>query len=169
MFKRILVALILLGGTFSARAAEERNILQKTLQNVDIAPSLVMNQGWVPYPVYSDRAGWNSLLDEFIPSLIAMGDENLDYQWIPITDDDYLAYDRYGDREVMENKLIANSSTLGRLLIAELAEGKGRYLNDIVRGVEYFCNLRSWAISVHLAKYQKCMSPLPDPSENILA
>ena len=92
MFKHILVALILLGGTFSARAGEERDILQKTLQNVDIAPSLVMNQGWVPYPVYSDRAGWNSLLDEFIPSLIAMGDENLDYQWIPITDDDYLAY-----------------------------------------------------------------------------
>ena len=169
MFKRILVALILLGGTFSARAFEERNILQKTLQNVDIAPSLVMNQGWVPYPVYSDRAGWNSLLDEFVPSIIEMGDKYLDFKWIEITDDDYLAYDRYGDRAVMENKLIENSCTLGRLLIAELAEGKGRYMNDIVKGVEYFCNLRSWALSVHLAKLQKSKSPLPDPSENILA
>lgn len=169
MFKHILVALILLGGTFSARAAEERNILQKTLQNVDIAPSLVMNQGWVPYPVYSDRIGWNSLLDEFVPSIIEMGDKYLDFKWIEITDDDYLAYDRFGDRAVMENKLIENSCTLGRLLIAELAEGKGRYLNDITKGVEYFCNLRSWALSVHLAKFQKSMSPLPDPSENILA
>ena len=169
MFKRILVAIILLGGAFSARAGEERNILQKTLQNVDIAPSLVMNQGWVPYPVYSDRTGWNSLLGEFVPSIIEMGDKYLDFKWIEITDDDYLAYDRYGDRAVMENKLIENSCTLGRLLIAELAEGKGRYLNDITKGVEYFCNLRSWALSVHLAKFQKSMSPLPDPSENILA
>ena len=169
MFKRILVAIILLSGSLSSHAVEERNILQKTLQNVDIAPSLVMNQGWVPYPVYSDRAGWESLLDEFIPSIIKMGDENLGYQWLEITDDDYLAYDRYGDRAVMEDKLIANSCTLGRLLIAELAEGKGRYLNDITKGVEYFCNLRSWALSVHLAKFQKSRSPLPDPSENILA
>lgn len=105
MFKRILVAIILLGGAFSARAGEERSILQKTLQNVDIAPSLVMNQGWVPYPVYSDRTGWNSLLGEFVPSIIEMGDKYLDFKWIEITDDDYLAYDRYGDRAVMENKL----------------------------------------------------------------
>ena len=169
MFKRILVAFILLSGSLSSLAGEERNILQKTLQNVDIAPSLVMDQGWVPYPVYSDRIGWNSLLDEFVPSIIEMGDKYLDFKWIEITDDDYLAYDRFGDRAVMENKLIENSCTLGRLLIAELAEGKGRYLNDITKGVEYFCNLRSWALSVHLAKFQKSMSPLPDPSENILA
>ena len=155
--------------SFSSHAYEDRDLLQKTLKNVDIAPSLVMDQGWVPYPVYSDRTGWNSLLDEFVPSIIEMGDKCLDYEWIEITDDDYLAYDRFGDRAVMENKLIENSCTLGRLLIAELAEGKGRYLNDIAKGVDYFCNLRSWAISVHLAKLQKCKSPLPDPSENIVA
>ena len=169
MFKHILVAGAFLLSSFSSHAYEDRDLLQKTLKNVDIAPSLVMNQGWVPYPVYSDRIGWNSLLDEFVPSIIEMGDKYLDFKWIEITDDDYLAYDRFGDRAVMENKLIENSCTLGRLLIAELAEGKGRYLNDITKGVEYFCNLRSWALSVHLAKFQKSMSPLPDPSENILA
>ena len=169
MFKHILVALILLGGTFSARAGEERNILQKTLQNVDIAPSLVMNQGWVPYPVYSDREGWNSLLGEYVPLIIEMGDECLNYEWKEITDDDYLAYERIGNRAVMEDKLLSNSCTLGKLLIAELAQGDGRYLNDIAKGVESFCDLRSWAVSAHLAKYQKSKSPLPDPNENIVA
>ena len=156
-------------GSLSSLAGEERNILQKTLQNVDIAPSLVMDQGWVPYPVYSDRAGWSSLLGEFVPSIIEMGDKCLDYEWKAITDDDYLAYERTGNRVVMEEKLLSNSSTLGKLLIAELAQGEGLYLNDIVKGVESFCDLRSWAVSAHLAKYQKSKSPLPDPNENIVA
>lgn len=156
-------------GSLSSHAGEERNILQKTLQNVDIASSLIMDQGWVPYPVYSDRAGWDSLLEGLKPSIVAKGDTYLGYKWIEITDDDYLAYTREGNRQVMEDKLIENSCTLGRLLIAELAQGKGRYLDDITRGVRWFCDIKSWALSVHLAKFQRCQSPLPDPSENILA
>ena len=53
--------------------------------------------------------------------------------------------------------------------IAELVEGKGRFIDDIARGVNWFCEARSWAVSAHLAKYQKSKSPLPDPSEDILA
>ena len=169
MFKHILVAGAFLLSSLSSHAYEERNLLQKTLKNVDIAPSLVMDQGWVPYPVYSDRTGWNSLLGEFVPSIIEMGDKCLNYDWQEITDDDYLAYNRTGNRAVMEDKLLSNSCTLGKLLIAELAQGEGRYLNDIARGVESFCDLRSWAVSAHLAKYQKSKSPLPDPNENIVA
>ena len=97
MYKHLLVAGILLLGSLSSLAGEERNILQKAFENVDIAPTLVVDQSWVPYPVYSDRAGWESLLDEFIPSIIKMGDENLGYQWLEITDDDYDGDDDIAD------------------------------------------------------------------------
>ena len=169
MFKHLLVAFILLSGSLSSLAGEERHILQETFKDVDIAPTLVMDQSWVPYPVYSDREGWGELVGEFSSALINLGEQSLSYQWKDITDDDYLAYTVSGDRNVMEDKLHENSGTLGRLLIAELVEGEGRFVEDIARGVNWFCEARSWAVSAHLAKYQRSKSPLPDPSENILA
>lgn len=169
MFKHLFVAGTLLLGSLSSLAGEERHILQETFKDVDIAPTLVMDQSWVPYPVYSDREGWGELVGEFSSALINLGEQSLSYPWKDITDDDYLAYMVSGDRNVMEDKLHGNSGTLGRLLIAELVEGKGRFVEDIARGVNWFCEARSWAVSAHLAKYQKSKSPLPDPSENILA
>ena len=169
MLEHLFVAGTLLWVSLSSLAGEERNILQKAFENVDIAPTLVVDQSWVPYPVYSDRAGWGELVGEFSSALINLGEQSLSYQWKDITDDDYLAYTVSGDRNVMEDKLHGNSGTLGRLLIAELVEGEGRFIDDIVRGVDWFCHVRSWAVSAHLAKYQRSKSPLPDPSENILA
>ena len=131
------------------------------------AQSLVMNQGWVPYPAYDDRAGWDAYLGEYKDILIAKGEACLDFSWITITDDDYLAYQLTGDRDVMEDKLLGNADALGRLLVAELAEGQGRFLDGIASGVEWFCEQPSWEVSAHLAKYQKSKSPVPDPDDQI--
>ena len=159
MLKPLLIALAMFAGAFSP--------LQKASQNVDIASSLVLCQGWVPYPSYEDREGWEDFFSEYQPVLTAMGEDVLGYQWQELTDADYLAYELTGDRDVMEDKLIGNSDALGRLMVAELAEGAGRFLPDIARGVEWFCRQPSWAVSAHLAKYQKSRSPVPDPDDQI--
>jgi rhamnogalacturonyl hydrolase YesR len=152
----MLLSLLIAGALFGA-----------SLQ-ADIAPSLVMDQRWVPYPSYADRDGWTACLGEYQPILVAKGEKYLDFEWVTITDDDYLAYDRYGDRAVMEDKQEANTDALSGLFIAELAEGKGRFLPDIGRGVKWFCEAPSWVVSAHLAKYQKSKSPLPSPDEYII-
>ncbi|MBR6346456.1 MAG: glycoside hydrolase family 88 protein [Bacteroidales bacterium] len=143
-------------------------LIALSIFSADIAPSLVMDQGWVPYPAYEDRAGWDAFLGEYSDIFIANGEKSLGFEWVTITDDDYLAYDRYGDRQVMEDKQEANTDALGQMFIAELAEGKGRFLPDIARGVQWFCNAPSWVLSAHLAKYQKSKSPLPSPDEYII-
>ncbi|MBO4435145.1 MAG: glycoside hydrolase family 88 protein [Bacteroidales bacterium] len=152
----MLLSLLIAGALFGA-----------SLQT-DIAPSLVMDQGWVPYPLYADRDGWTAFLGEYQPIMVAKGEKYLGFEWVTITDDDYLAYDRYGDRAVMEDKQEANTDALSGLFIAELAEGKGRFLPDISRGVKWFCEAPSWVVSAHLAKYQKSKSPLPSPEEYII-
>lgn len=157
MFTSLLLACILSTG-----------LLQKASQTVDIAPSLVMNQGWVPYPAYADRQGWEGLLGEYRKPLIAKGEACLCYQWLEISDDDYLAYDRNDDRHASEDKLAANRSALSELFIAELSEGKGRFVPDIIKGVSWCCAAKSWAVVTHLKKYQKSLSPLPDPDDQII-
>lgn len=143
-------------------------ILAGLLLTGNIDSSLVTDQGWVPYPAYADRDGWNAFLGEYQPILVAKGEKSLGFDWVTITDDDYLAYDLYGDRAVMEDKQEANTDALSQMFIAELAEGRGRFLPDIARGVEWFCKAPSWVVSAHLAKYQKSKSPLPSPDEYII-
>ena len=144
------------------------NPLQKASQNVDIASSLVLGQGWVPYPLYEDRDGWAAFLGEYQDDLSDDGVEFIGYTWQDITEEDYLAHERYDDRHPMEDKYFANERALRNLFIAELAEGKGRYMNDIAAGVEWYCGMYSWAVVSHLAKYQKSLSPVPDHSEQII-
>ena len=134
---------------------------------MEIASSLVMGQGWVPYPDYSDRQGWDGFFGEYRTILIDNGEKALAYRWQELTDDDYLAYELTGDRDIMEDKLLGNADALGRLLVAELAEGQGRFLDGIAGGVEWFCRQPSWEVSAHLAKYQKSQSPIPDPDDQI--
>lgn len=143
-------------------------ILQQASQNVDIVSSLVMGRGWVPYPAYSDRQGWEDFLGEYQGILAAKGEKYLNYQWADITDADYLAYELSDDRHSSEDKLEANRTALSALFIAELAQGEGRFLPDIKRGVSWFCKAPSWAVVTHLAKYQKSGRALPDPDDIII-
>ena len=129
MLFSLLIALSLLAAEIPGQAGYDAK---------DIAPSLVMNQGWGPYPSYADRDGWADYLGEYQNILTGKGEQYLDFQWVTISDDDYLAYERYGDRHAMEDTQEANTDALVGLFIAELAEGKGRFLPDIARGVDWF-------------------------------
>lgn len=135
---------------------------------INIASSLVMNQGWVHYPSYEDRDGWAAFLGEYQSDLSDDGMEFIGYEWQVITEADYMAHELYDDRHPMEDKYFANERALRNLFIAEIAEGKGRYLKDIAAGVEWYCSMYSWAVVSHLAKYQKCLRPVPDRSEQII-
>ena len=42
-----------------------------------------MKQAWVPYPAYTDRAAWDSLMGPNKQRLIAAGEKLLDYKWKP--------------------------------------------------------------------------------------
>ncbi len=83
-----------------------------------------MKQAWVPYPAYTDRAAWDSLMGPNKQRLIAAGEKLLDYKWQLIPATAYLEYERSGNRKVMEVPYDANRQALNALMLAELAEGK---------------------------------------------
>ena len=112
-------------------AYTERNLLQNSVTKEQLKEALVMNGAWVPYPAYSDREGWNSLLnDEDRQTLIKAGEKMLDYKWQVIRATDYLEYERSGERNIMQNPYEANRKAINVLMMAELAEGKGRCTYD---------------------------------------
>lgn len=151
-----------------ARADEERNLLQHSADLARIKEALVLNQKWVPYPDYADRTGWDKLTGEFKEQLIDAGEKYLSFNWRIVKATQYLEYERSGNRVIMEDPLEENNRALGALVIAELAEGKGRFTEAIIDGVFHTCEMTSWALSAHLGSYQKTKRALPDHREDIL-
>lgn len=52
-----LILLTILFSSYFCTAHEHRDLLQKETDLSTLKKSLVMNQKWVPYPDYNDRAG----------------------------------------------------------------------------------------------------------------
>ena len=168
--KRRILSLVcfIIVAAFQLQASEKRDYLQKAADINKLKEVLVMNQEWVPYPDYTDRAGWDKFLGEYKNGIIKDGEQYLGFDWKVVKATDYLAYERTGNRAIMENPLGANNKALGALVVAELAEGKGRFIDEIINGVYHLCEMDSWALSAHNGSLSKTHRALPDFREKIL-
>lgn len=163
------LCLLLLLGLCSVRAMayEPRNLLQKLAGPDRVKESLLPREQWIKYPAYSDRAGWERLTGPLRQQLIADGEAMLGYQWKVVNATDYLEYERTGNRQAMEQPFGENNRALSRLVFAELTEGKGRFIDQIINGIWHTCNMPSWSLSAHLPA-QKTKRSLPDYHEQII-
>lgn len=169
-FLRVMLVLLLnVAGVFTLHAYTERNLLQRLVggNEMRLSESLVMNQEWVPYPAYTDRTAWDALLGEDKKRLIQEGERLLDYEWKIIRATDYLEYERSGERNIMQHPYDANRKAINTLMLAELAEGKGRFIDQLLNGVVLSCEMTSWVLSAHLPR-QTSKRSLPDYREQII-
>ncbi|MEI7423739.1 MAG: heparinase II/III family protein [Prolixibacteraceae bacterium] len=166
--KKILLMLVLMSSMFIANAWEKRDLLQKRSDLSSLKSSLILNQKWVQYPGYKDRNGWDQLTKGVKKEIISKGEAALDYEWKVVKATDYLEFDKSGSRTIMEIPFNSNNTALADLVLAELAEGKGRFMNQIVNGIWQSCEMTSWALSAHIGREQHEKTALPSPKENII-
>ena len=77
----ITIVCLLLWTVAHLHAYEKRDLLQKEADFEKVKSALIMEQKWVPYPDYSDRAGWDKLLGDYKEKYIRKGESYLDYEW----------------------------------------------------------------------------------------
>lgn len=150
MKKHTIFTLLVSGLLAQTLQAEERNLLSGNYTERQVSEWIVRDQKWVDYPDYTDRNGWDSLTGENKQWLIERGEKRLKYEWKMNVATDYLTYERTGDRQAMQSKQTANNNALSDLVLAELAEGKGRFIDQIINGVWMECERTSWVLSAHL-------------------
>lgn len=150
-----------------AKAYEHRDLLQKKASLLQVKESLVPKNQWIKYPAYTNRAAWDLLTGSHKQELIQKGEQYINYEWKVIKATDYLEYERSGSRIAMENPFGSNNAALSHLLLAELAEGKGRFMDQIINGVWQACEMSSWVLSAHLGA-QKSKRSIPDFNEQII-
>lgn len=156
-------AIIFLHTTMSA----ERNLLAGNFNPETISEALIPAQKWVPYPDYNKRDAWEALFGRNRDNIIKRGERQLNYQWQVIRATDYLEYERSGNRNIMQDPNSDNNNALSDLVFAELAEGKGRFIDQIINGVFYNCERTSWVLSAHLTA-QKSGRTLPETAEQVI-
>lgn len=122
---------------------------------------------WLPYPSYTDREGWDKMLGSHASYLVSQGEKYLDYKWQNVPATAYLAYERTGERNVMQEPLKSDRIALNTLMLAELAEGKGRFTDQLIDGMWHICHMPSWVLSAHLPR-QRSHRSLPDPREQLI-
>lgn len=131
-------------------AYAERNLLQGCISLEELKKNLVIDQKWVDFPSYEDRKGWKDFFGTYYDGLIKNGEKLLDYNWQVVKASDYLEFERTGNRKIMETPFDRNNKAIVKLMLAELAEGKGRFMDQLINGVFHTCEMTSWALSAHL-------------------
>lgn len=146
----------------SAQSNTETDILQKAAEGIN----------WESiekpaFPSYYDRSFWSSLPENWQQEYIKEGEKYVAYAWPAVTATSFLRFMQDGNRKAMEEINNERRVALGSLVMAELVEGKGRFINPIIDGVFAFCEQTSWCNSAHLV-VQKAKGSLPDVTEPII-
>lgn len=127
----------------------------------DLERCLVSHGGFSPFPKGSDREAWHSLDGGLRKRLIASGEEYLEYEWPLVKASDYLEYVESGDRSRHAQRYFDRRFAVGTLALAECAEGKGRFLRQLMDGLWLICEETSWVIPAHERNASRARGPLP--------
>lgn len=165
--KKTLITYILLFFFINIQAYTKRDLLQKETKLVTLKDKLLFNQKWVTYPDYTNRNGWDQLLTDNKLYIISQGEKYLGYKWQVVQATDYLDFERTGTRITMEKPLNENLTAISSLFLAELAEGKGRFMDQIINGIFHSCEMTSWVLSAHLVIQQSHRS-MPDHNTQVI-
>jgi hypothetical protein len=166
MFGRVMVFLVCL---LCATAVDaQKNLLSQHPLTTQLSSVLVAVDQWKPFPTAADRAAWEAFPQEVREGYIRRGEEALDYAWPALKATDFLGFVRTGDRSHYEGLRSERRRQLQVLVMAEVMEGKGRFMDQIANGVWATCEETWWGVPAHVGA-QKAGSGLPDIDEPVIA
>jgi len=143
-------------------AQEPRFLLMKEAHDLDLGKVLIKDFSELKFPDYKDRAFWENLPGKIQADYIKKAEQYLDYDWPVVKATDYLEIIRSGDRR--QNVYSKPRAALTALVMGELVEGEGRFLDDLINGVWYYSEQSWWGWSAHLY-IQSAPRGLPDVNE----
>ncbi|MFT3825286.1 MAG: heparinase II/III family protein [Chitinophagaceae bacterium] len=163
----ILLCLVLLPIGLYAGTGVERNMLAGTWNKDFLAQHLAIEKVKEMFPAYENREQWQAIDPVYKKKMIEEGEAQLEFKWQVVPAMSYLEFVKSGNRRVMEDVYNMNLTAIKKLAFAELVEGKGRFMPQIINGVWTVCEITSWSISASL-NLQKKGAGLPDVKEPVI-
>ena len=164
--KKILFFLIALGSFFHVAVCQkifkERNLLTGIGKN-ELTELIPEFGDWRPYPLLNDRDAWQMVPSLLKDSIIKKAHTLIGTGYVSVPATAYLEYVRSGKRVGGGS----NSEKLTYMMLAEIFENKGVFIDEIINGVWAICEASSWVGSAHL-HMQKVGSGLPDVTDPVV-
>ncbi|WP_209332546.1 heparinase II/III domain-containing protein [Lunatimonas salinarum] len=118
----------------------------------ELEQSLIPHSQWNPFPPVSDRTAWNSLDRATLSAYLKTANENIAYEWPYIPATKSLLIERTGDRDEYQAITFQKRRMLGTMILAEIYENQGRFIDPIINGIWSICEESFWGVPAHLPK-----------------
>ena len=110
----------------------------------------------------ADDTFWrDSIPQEMHQSYVQYGEQYLGKSWTVLPWTVFAENKQTGNRVNYEARCFEKRRQLAAIVMAEIMEGKGRFIGDIIDGIGSFCEETWWGIPAH---YSKAV-PLPELQE----
>ena len=166
--KIMFICMLFMQSFLTSNAQEGRHVLKQGF-TVDFFKQHIQEPAvWVPYPGINKSIAWKSILTtEQHAKLIKQAEGLLGYQWPMTRASVFLDYAENGNRTNFEKISFSRRDALSTLVIGELLENKGRFMEDIVDGIWTICEETFWGVPAHLS-YQKRGVGLADVNDPVV-
>jgi hypothetical protein len=145
--------LLLIAALFSLSSyAQNQDLLSGKYPTGELKKVLIPQAQWTPFPKRDDRAGWAKADQNMMKAYLKKAESYLNYQWPYIPATKSLLIERTGDRDQFQAVSFEKREVLGTLLLAEIYENKGRFVDPIIDGVWSICEESFWGVPAHLPK-----------------
>jgi heparinase II/III-like protein len=161
------LALAVLGVALRASADEPRHLLGREAGAVDLGAVLANAESFRPYPIFDDRDAWAAVPEAQRSEFVAEAERQLGTGWAVLPASRFLDFVRDGDRSRYQDLLFSRRQKLAHLVLGEVLEGHGRFLDAIADGVWLVCEESFWGVPAHLGM-QKRGPGLPDVNEPVV-
>jgi len=137
---------------FSSVRSQDNNLLGSKYSLEQLKAIIIPQNEWIPFPHISDREGWNRADKSAMKLLVKKASAYINYNWPSIPATTSLLIERTGERAAYEKISFEKRHVLGTLLLAEIYENKGRFLDPIINGIWSICEESFWGASAHLPR-----------------
>ncbi len=150
--RQVIIAIMMITLSFNSAEAQTKNLLSTKFSRADLQKVLISQAAWVPFPKLADRAGWSKADQATMKANLQEAEKYINWTWPSVPATKSLNIERNGNRSDYEAISFEKRRVLGTLLIAEVYENKGRFIDPIIDGVYSICEETWWGSPAHLPK-----------------
>jgi len=143
---------------------QERNLLAGRATQEQLSLILLARGQWRPYPTIDGREAWSVVPEKLRAEFVENAGKLVGKAWPALPATVFLEYARNGNRSNFEQISFERRSRLATLVMAEVFEDKGRFLDEIANGIWAICEESYWGVPAHIGM-QRRGSGLPDVTE----
>ena len=134
----------------SIAAQAPRNLLSGRVTPAQLGRMLVSADDFRPFPTIADRAAWDVVPAATRATYVKAAEEQLGQPWGSVPATVMLRFTRDGNRAEYDRMSSGRRRRLTDLVMAEVFENKGRFLDDIANGIWAISEQTFWGSTAHL-------------------